>query len=165
MRPYNRRVLALSVLTTPAAAERQVVVHVDASEVDVEELTVEFFVQDETVSVSLDDSGRLPHDVPSDGLWSGAGELPYARWTQLRLLADGEELVTHFERSDEEGPLSYGWTLRRLGSGELEARRAVGTWPGAPGAVTPDRALLVSFGWGLLALGYVGLVVFLQRRR
>ena len=156
--------LALLSLTTPASADRPVYVHVGLAGAEVDEVVVEISAQEETRTLILDDSGRLPHDVKGDGTWSGYAEVPYARWTRVSLDVDGERLWSDFARSDQSGELRYGWSVERLGGGELKATRSVGTWPGAGDQASPSRALAVSFGWGLFALGYVGMLVFLQRR-
>ncbi len=146
---------------------RLVVAHLAFPEgVQASSARVELQANEDSLELILSDDGRSPSDAPSDNIWTAQGELDYARWTAISLYAalpgEAEQLLYQgYESSDELGPLRFGWTSVQDPDG-LQIRRSVAGWPGASAPVDNQRPLLVSFGWGLIALAWVGVLAALR---
>lgn len=130
-------------------------------------VTAEMERMGQTHAVDLVDDGSVEADIPNDGIWVGWQSGPYQRHTPVRLYADSgdgpHEIYATLEKTDISGVVRVGWELVPQGP-DLTARRNAAVRPGA--MPTSDRGLplVVAFGWGALALLYVGGLVVLAKR-
>ena len=128
------------------------------------EVRVDLVRLGENRSVYLLDDGSIEGDMPWDGVFVGEDAGPYARFMAVRLVVregGGEENVVldGVARTEDERVADVGWRLVRRPGGALAARWAAVTWPGNRMAEMEGMYVLACFGWGLLVLTYLGILV------
>jgi hypothetical protein len=117
--------------------------------------------------IRLSDDGSNPEDLAFDGVYSGAHTGQYARYVTVRLFGHTPDLeptllYSGVERTDDVHGVILGWRVIRRDR-EFTAVRAPAAYPGNITEVHLGLPLLVAFGWGGIALAYVGFLF--QRRR
>ena len=117
-----------------------------------------------TQTVALTDDGSSPGDVPGDGVHTGWLDGRHSSLSQV-ILRDGEQvLYTGTDVTTRVGVDRVGFALRTVGE-RVEAIRAPASLPGAPGRLGTEAGRVAAFGWGALALLYVGGILLWSRRQ
>ncbi len=117
-----------------------------------------------TQTVRLTDDGSAPGDVPGDGVHTGWLDGSHATLSQV-VLRDGEAvLYAGTDVTTRTGVDRVGFALRTVGD-RVEAIRAPASLPGAPGRLGTGAGRVAAYGWGALALLYVGGMLLWSRRQ
>ena len=119
----------------------------------------------QTRLILLKDDGSASGDTPYDGVYVGEGQGPFAHLVGLRLLVavPGSTLQVVYEgleRITDARRHRVGWSLTLEGPGRtLGARPTVTPLPGRAGRIMALAPTMMAFGWGVVVLGAVALVM------
>jgi hypothetical protein len=116
----------------------------------------------ELTEVPLADDGKLPGDVPGDGVWVGWSNGDYARILpiELSLTPEGGQPTVYYagtETLDADELVQLAWRVRvRQPSLLVDVGRVAAALPGGTPGPTRVDPLLISLGWGAVVVAIVG---------
>ena len=123
----------------------------------------------EVYEVPLTDDGTIGPDMPWDGVLHGSHNGDYARYVVVRVVGKvGQDpplvMYTGIEWTGDPRVVELGYRQLIRANGEMDIVRAALAYPNNRMEATMGFRYVVAFGWGLLVLGYVALLLWWRRR-